>query len=276
MMREMSYRDKMILLIISAIIILAVGFFALVKPKYTALKADKVLYEDTKAEWDGLEQKINAIPDLKDAVTKDYKDAKVVADIFVNEAFQPVNDTFENAKANYVLDQYIQPILDATELKVNNVDFSGITSGVIAYYYNTPDVLTYSLLENADINGEYAEQVTELLAASTYFSEQTTADVMTNSISLSTQGTKEQLMAFLKAIEEEENAVNITSVEIEDYSFGEGQTQTVEEQQTNPDGTVSTVSREVPVASDGNGESAMELELTFYNAMPIDEPVLGD
>ena len=51
---------------------------------------------------------------------------------------------------------------------------------------------------------------------------------------------------------------------------------TTTEQQTAEDGTVTEVTREVPMAADGQGESEMEISMTFYNAKPIEEPVLGD
>ena len=67
-MKDMSYRDKMVILVISIIVILVAGFFALIRPKYQALVADTSTYESTKTEWEGIEQKINAIPTLKPAI----------------------------------------------------------------------------------------------------------------------------------------------------------------------------------------------------------------
>jgi len=64
-MREMSYRDKMIILIISIIIILVAGFFVLIRPTYQKLVDDTTTYESTKTEWDGIQQKLDAIPTLK-------------------------------------------------------------------------------------------------------------------------------------------------------------------------------------------------------------------
>ena len=291
MMRDMSYRDKMILLIITVIIIIAVGFFALIRPKYNDMVADRGIYEATKEEWEGIDMKLQQIPTLKQTITDDYKDAREVAEMFVNEAFQPVNDTFDNSNANLFLDQYIQPLLDECDLKVETLAPSGIGSDTISYYYKTPNVLTYSLLENADINGNYAQQVADLMAESTNMSERTSADLMTNSIALNVTGTKENLMLFLAKIngEEEvqggedglgsdigENAVLVNSINITDYTFGAGQTRTITEEQTGADGTVTTVTREVPVSADGKGESSMTINVTFYNAKPIDEPVLGD
>ena len=276
MMREMSYRDKMIILIITVIIILAVGFFALIRPKYNTLVTDRNTYETTKTEWEGLEAKINQIPVLKDAITKSYNESKKIAEMFVNEAFQPANDTFDNTKVNLVLDQYIQPAIDESELKVTKFEMDGVDTQDLEYYYYTPDVVTYSLLESADINGNYAKEVTDLLKLDTALKEKELAEVMTNTVTFSVTGKKENLMTFLTKMTEDENAVRVTKVDIKDYTFGAGQTQTITEQQTAEDGTVTEVTREVPMAADGQGESEMEISMTFYNAKPIEEPVLGD
>ena len=276
MMREMSYRDKMIVLIITVIIILAVGFFALIRPKYNALVADRNTYETTKSEWEGLEAKINQIPVLQEAITKSYNESKKIAELFVNEAFQPANDTFDDAKVNLVVDQYIQPAVDESQLQVTKMELEGVEPGVLEYYYYTPDVVTYSLLESADINGNYAKEVTDLLKVSTALEEKELAEVMTNEVKLTVNGKKENLMTFLNTMAEDENAIRITGVDIKDYSFGAGQTQTISEQQTDEAGNVTTVTREVPVAADGQGMSEIEITMTFYNAKPIDEPVLGD
>lgn len=276
MMREMSYRDKMILLIISVLIILAVGFFALIRPKYNALVEDKAIYADVKTEWDGIEAKKAQIPVLQDGIKKEYNSAKEIAGIFVNDIFQPVNDTFDNLKANYILDQYVQPVIDENNLKVQEFEMEGVKSQKLEYYFYQPDVLTYSLLESADVNGNYAEEVAELLKESTYLTEKQTVEIMTNTLTLQLNGKKADLMTFLNAMKEDEHAFNITAVEIADYTFGEGQTQTITEQQTNPDGTVTEVTRQVPVATNGEGESSISVGITFYNAKPVDDPYLGD
>ncbi len=294
MMREMSYRDKMILLIISVIIILAVGFFALIRPKYNTLVTDRGIYEETKTEWEGIDAKIQQIPVLKEGITKNYNESKAIAEMFVNEAFQPVNETFDNLKANYVFDKYVQPLIDESELKVSSFSVSGISSQTLSYYYLKPDVLTYSLLESADINGNYAKQVEELLKQSNTLSQKSTVNVMTNKLELSVKGTKENLMNFLAKINGEEgaeittgeegfgndlseNAVRVTDIQIGDYTFGAGQTEEVQvqtgvDEAGNP--IMETQTRQVN--AEGGGESAMTISLTFYNAKPIDEPVLGD
>ncbi len=293
MMREMSYRDKMILLIISVIIILAVGFFALIRPKYDSLVADRAVRQTTQDEYDGVQAKIAQIDPLKKGITEDYNNSKEIAEMFVNEAFQSVNDTFDNANANYILEKYVQPVIDESELKVSGIEIGGVQASELAYYYFAPDVLTYSLLESADVNGNYAKEVEEMLKLSNAITEQELAEVMTNTMTISVTGKKENLMTFLDKLNGAEgaeveggedgfgkdiadNAIRVTSIEIDDYTFGEGQTEEVQvqtgtDEAGNP--VMETQTRQVNAA--GEGESKMEIQMTFYNAKPIDEPDLG-
>lgn len=270
MMREMSYRDKMILVIITAIIILAVGFFALIRPKYNTLVADRDIYEATKTEWEGIDSKIKQIEPLENGIKKEAGEARKTAEIFVNSAFEPVNDTFDNMKANYILDQYVQPMIDECELEVSDFTTSGITSQALSYYYYTPNVLTYSLLENADINGKYAQQVSDLLKMSNTLSQKETAEVMANTLDLTVRGSRENLALFLDKVKEDENAILVTAIEIVDYKFGEGQTRMETVESTDAEGNVTTTQHEV--TDNGDGKSELTMSITFYNAIPIDEP----
>ena len=269
MMNEMSYRDTMIVLIMSVIIILAVGFFALVRPKYNTLVADKATYETTKEEWEGIDTKLQQIPTLQSGITSEADEAKKTAEIFVNEAFATGNETYDNYKTNLEISQHMQPFIDDSELAVTEAEISGVTAEELAYYYYEPDVLTYSLLEKADVNGNYAKEVSGVLQEQNYLEEREVAEVLEDTITFTVTGKKENLMTFLtKMKEEEKNAVNITALEINDYTFGKGNKEVVTEQQTDAEGNVTTVQREV----DGEEISEMTIGLTFYNATPIDEP----
>lgn len=274
MTSEMSYRDKMIILIMSIVIILAIGIFALIRPRYDALVADRNTYNDTLAEWEGIEAKINQIPTLQDNIKKEYTEAKKLAEVFVNEMFE---DSLDNENVSLAIDLHMQQFFDDTEFEVRNITAEGVKAVEMAYNYYTPNVLTYSLLENADINGNYAKEASDILSEATYLQSREVAQMLENKVEFEIRGKKESLLNFLtKMKEEEKNAVRITALEIADYSFGANEMTTVSEQQTDADGNVTTVTREVPAAADGEGRSIMKMTVSFFNAMPIDEPELGD
>lgn len=283
-MKDMSYRDKMVILVISIIVILVAGFFALIRPQYNKLVADTNTYESTKTEWDGIKQKLDAIPKLKETITDTYNTAKADAGIFVNDAFgDEVNDTFNTRKVNYIMDQYIQPAIDESNLKVSGFSFGSAGTVNMEYYYYEPNVVTYALLEAADVNGNYAETLTDELLTQTTIEEKETAELLGQNIALSVEGTKENLMTFLDKIKESDDAILVESVNISDYKFmgGVEEGQPVVQQVVTVDEEGNEVVTEEVVPGEAAGEaglgtSTMELSITFYNAKEIDVPDLGD
>lgn len=267
MKMEMSYRDKVILIVLLIVLIVVGGFFALIKPKYDDYKASEAVYQTTKTEWDGIEQKLNAIQPLKDTITKNYTDAKKTAQIFVNGVFETANKTLGNEKTSLEVDKYLTPMIDECNLEVKDMVIDAVSAAPMTYYYYVPDVLTYSLLEAADINGDYAAQVAEGMADSVVLATREVSEVMCQNITLTVEGQKESLMTFLGMIEEDPNAVLVNSVSISDYQFLGG----LEQESVGPDGTIV-----ITIDENGIGTSEMTIAIGFYNAKEIDEPNLGD
>ncbi len=272
-MKDMSYRDKMVILVISIIIILVAGFFALIKPKYDKLVTDTSTYETTKTEWDGIKQKLDAIPGLKDEITEKYTAAKKDAEMFVNPALGDLNDTYYTDHVNYSVDQYIQPALDAANLEVTTFALGSTGSVAVDFYYYSPNVVTYALLEAADINGNYAEKMAEAMQKETVLKEIETTDLIGQNVALSLNGTREQLMTFLDAIKDDKNAILVESVDIGDYQFKGG---LEENEVVSVDAEGNEVRTVVKPAADEEGTSSLTLSVTFYNAKAIDVPDLGD
>ena len=155
-MKDMSYRDKMVILIISIIIIMVAGFFALIKPAYNKFVTDTATYEETKTEWEGIKAKLDAIPGLKDAINQTYNTAKKDAAVFKNTAFGDIDKDYDTKKVNYGLDQYLHQAIDDNSLKVSAFSLGEAGSTQIEYYVYTPNAVTYSLMEKGDLNGKYA------------------------------------------------------------------------------------------------------------------------
>lgn len=287
-MKDMSKRDKMIIIIMTIIIILVAGFFALIRPKYQQLVADTETFVATQTEWQGIDAKLNAIPGLKDTITEAYNKSNKTAQLFVNEVFADVTKNYSDEKANVVADEHIQPAIDESSLRVNSMDITGVASQAIEYYYYTPNVVTYSLLEAADINGNYANEISDLLLNSMILGETATAEVMANTVNLNLTGNKESLMLFLDAIKDDKNAILVESVSVNDYTFTGGleeenqpAAQTPAEPQVDEEGNPIEPVAEAPQQTPSNvaageGTSEMTISVVFYNAKPIDTPDLGD
>lgn len=286
-MREMSYRDKMIILIISIIIILVAGFFVLIRPTYQKLVDDTTTYESTKTEWDGIQQKLDAIPTLKETITTAYNDASKDASIFVNEAFGDYKDTLQTERISYLVDQHIQPAIDESNLTVAEMAIGTAGSTNLEYYYYTPNVLTYALIEAADINGNYAKKATDALATSALLEERTATELLAQNVDINVVGNRENLMSFLEAIKNDKNAIQVNLVKIADYTFTSGleegaqEPQVVEVTETDAEGNPVVTQQEAPAAAaatvaPGEGLSEMEVNVMFYAAKEIEKPDFGD
>ena len=296
-MKDMSNRDKMIIIILTIIIVLVAGFFALIRPTYKNLVADTETFNKTQEEWDGIEVKINAIPGLKTSITDIYNESTKTAKIFVNEAFADANKNYDDRKVNVAIDEHLQPAIDEGKLKVEKLEIKDTECQEVEYYYYTPNVVTYSLLEAADINGNYAEEITEKLKADVVLAEKDLAEVQVCTVKMQAAGEKEGLLTFLDKISEDKNAVLVTNFRIDDYQFQGGLDE--EEEKTQPTQAPAPVEPELdeegnpietpteapapaetPAPSNSNplevGFSEMEIEITFFNAKPIDQPDLGD
>ena len=265
-MKDMSYRDKMVILIISVIIIMIAGFFALIKPAYQKFVNDTATYESTKIEWDGIKQKIDAIPGLKNTITTAYNDAKKDAAVLKNTAFGNVDNEYDIKKVNYGLDQYLQQAIDDNSLEVQSVAISDATSKVIEYNVYTPNVVTYALLENGDLNGNYAADITKMLEESSVLKQRTSASILASAVDLSLKGKREDLMNFLDTMKDDTNAIYISGLAISDYTFSGGTSKIV----TDEEGNTTEV-------ADPNADGFSELALTieYCNAKELDKPDLG-
>lgn len=266
-MKDMSYRDKMVILVISIVIIMIAGFFALIKPTYNKLVSDTATYEQTKTEWEGIKAKLDAIPGLKTTINDTYNEAKKNAAVLKNTAFGDVDKEYDIKKINYGLDEYLHQAIDDNNLKVAGFSLGSAGSAHIDYTYYTPNAVTYALLENGDLNGKYAQEISDLMEKSALLAERTTADVLANDVKMSVVGKKEDLMNFLDTIKDDNNAINIYSLGIPNYNFNDG----TERQVTDAEGNVTTVAD-----PNAEGTSTLDISMLFYNAKELDKPDLGD
>jgi hypothetical protein len=74
-------------------------------------------------------------------------------------------------------------------------------------------------------------------------------------------------MTFLDKIKENENAINVSSLAIQDFQFSGG----TEVETVGEDGQVT-----VTANPNAEGDSELQMTIAFYNAKMIDKPELGD
>ncbi|MDD7185262.1 MAG: hypothetical protein PUH54_06265, partial [Oscillospiraceae bacterium] len=107
---KLNYRDRVILLIIIALVILLGGFFGLIKPRYNDIKENKSTRDTVQAEWDGLDAKIQQIPVLRENIKTTKADADKISELFYTGK-DIADGNLISFMQPYQLDQYMQEIM---------------------------------------------------------------------------------------------------------------------------------------------------------------------
>ena len=240
---KLNYREKVILGILLAVVILIAGFVGLVKPKTQDIEDDTALRETKRTEQQEVEDEIAQIEPLKKKIDNTYQGTNKLAGDFV--PMEEINDTF-------ALDQYMREYAEESEVKILKLEVEELSSTPLKYYYFTPEVLSEDLFAASDLNGDSQAAFDELSAESDSLSERTEEEVVGTEYAVKVRGTRENIWAYMQAIEDIGDARIISSVKFQDYSFGES-------------------NEEEPVA-EGEGETEVDFVVSFYSVYEMAKP----
>ncbi|MDE6502660.1 MAG: hypothetical protein K2L10_11290 [Ruminococcus sp.] len=266
---KLNYRDKVILGILLAVVILIAGFVGLIKPKNEEIKEDEATLIAKQEEQADLEARIAKIEPLKTNINKTYEETnKLTAD------FIPLEE-ISNATQ---LDQYMQQYAEECGVRIDNLEVSTAKESNINYYYNEiEDVPAYDMFASADLNGDYAKAQSEIMAESTALSQRNVETIIQSQYGVKVTGTKEAVWNYLKAVEELEKTMIVNQVNIEDYSFGadkageEGRQPATQAETETPD--TDNENAEQP-ADDNNAESETPADTGEETPAPASAPAV--
>ncbi len=225
---KLNYRDKIILGIVLAVIILIAGFVGLIKPKNEEIKTDEATLTTKQEEQADLEARIAKIQPLKDDIDQVYEDtAKLTSD------FIPLSDINNTDK----LDQYMQHYAEESGVRIDNLEVSQPKEFSLDYYYTDQTILASDMVNMADLNGDYEKAQNDILAESTALSQRNVETVIQTQYGIRVTGTKEALWKYLKAVEELKKTMMVNQVSISDYSFGADSAEEASSQTPTPENT---------------------------------------
>ncbi len=249
---KLNYRDKAILLIFLSILVVVAGIFGLIKPKFEDIEKHEQELSKVKTEWAQIESKINEIKPLQDAIQDSYKESSELADDFVDSSL---------ISSTYKLDQFMQPHVDACNDEekemtfwAKSVEVGSMSTTTLSYYYFKPSVLTSSMFDAADINGNYQAAIDEQMTESNALSERTAETVIRTQYGLNAEANKKGIWAFMDKINSLDTAILIDSVNIADYSFG--------------------ASEEPEPGEEKKDTSQATFVISLYSVFEMDEPVV--
>ena len=243
---KLNYREKVILGILLAVVILIAGFVGLVKPKSQDIEDDTAIRAAKQSEQEEVEAKIAQIEPLKKKIDATYQETNKLAGDFV---------PMEEIDYTFMLDQCMRDYAEESEVKVLNLEVKDLDSKVLKYYYFTPEVLSEDLFSASDLNGDAQAAFDELSAESNSLSERTEEEVVGTEYAVKVKGTRENIWAYMKAIEDIGDARIISSVKFQDYSFGE-----------------LTGENEANNVGEGEGETEVDFIVSFYSVYEMAKP----
>ena len=145
---KLSYRDKVIFIVVIVIIILVAGFFLFIQPKFQEVESAKYNLESKKQERVEIETKIATLPNIID-------DIKAVADEIGEK-----QGIFMEEQDPYLNETYIREALAAERLDIKSMDTTYTTAGEINRYTVRPaHVLAYENKISADLYNELPQEV---------------------------------------------------------------------------------------------------------------------
>lgn len=199
---KLSYRDKVILIAIIIIVILALGFFFVIKPKMAEINTTGAQLEQKQKELDDLNAKIATLDDLKKSLENKVKEVETL-----QEQFLPEYETFQT-------DQYIYDILKDTPITINKVEMElPVADPVIPYIVHDSNPVAYDLKMNADLGNKLPQDIIDAYNDITKYDEPAGTEVCLTKYTLEVGVADfDKLYEALDAIDEDEKAVYITEI----------------------------------------------------------------
>lgn len=203
---KLNYRDKIILGVLLAVVILLLGFFLLIKPKKADISADKAELAKVQQEKDEIDAKIAEIKPLQKEIKETYDNTTELTNDFVE-----YNDINNPRK----IDQYMQHFCEDCEVKVLNLSTNTLNESTLDYYYFETSMPGEKQLEQADLNGDRKAALDEAQAEQNSLKDRNKESVLSGSYSISVKGSKENIWKYMEALEQQDKTIIINSITID-------------------------------------------------------------
>ncbi len=151
MSMKLSYRDKVIIIVVSVIVVLGIGIFCFAKPKYESLQVSKERLSAKQTEQQQVDDKIGTLEVLKKRLEDDIGNIVEDQEQFLSE--KEYGDTYQISK--YLMDM-LAPV---SGFNITGVTMDPLASTELAEYYYNKNAISYPLKVNGDIANKLPPEV---------------------------------------------------------------------------------------------------------------------
>lgn len=148
---KLSYRDKVIFIVVIVLVILAAGFFLFIQPKFKEIEDAKYNLEAKQQQKAELDEKIQSL----DQIIADLKAA--AQEIGEKQAL------FLEEQDPYLNEIRIREALTSKQLNVRSMETTYASAGdIIRYYVGKKNILAYDNKISADLYNELPQEIYDL------------------------------------------------------------------------------------------------------------------
>lgn len=151
MSMKLSYRDKIIVIVVAVLVVLGIGIFSFIKPRYEDLQVSKERLAAKENEKSQVEAKMNTLEGLKKQLEDNIKAVVEDQKQFLNE--EEYGETYQISK--YLMEK----LADVENFKITQVTMDRLENTDLEPYYYNKYAVAYPLKINGDINGELPPEV---------------------------------------------------------------------------------------------------------------------
>lgn len=145
---KLSYRDKVIFIVVMVILVLVAGFFLFIRPKFQSVEKAKSDLEAIKLTKEETDAKINTLPDIIKTLKATAEEIGEKQEIFLPEGAPYENET------------YIRDVLKDVGADVKSINTTYTTASEINWYtMSKQHILAYQNKINTDLYNELPQEV---------------------------------------------------------------------------------------------------------------------
>ena len=145
---KLSYRDKVIFIVVMVILVLVAGFFLLIRPKFEQVELAKETLAQKQQEKADIDAKIDTLPIIIDNLKATAEEIGEKQEIFLDEAHPYVNE------------RYIRDALSSQNIDIISMNTAYTTASAInRYTVEKMHYLAYTNKINADLYNELPQEV---------------------------------------------------------------------------------------------------------------------
>lgn len=150
MSMKLSYRDKVIIIVLAVLVVLGIGIFTFIKPKFADLQASEDRLTAKEAERDDVQSKMDTLEVLKKRLEDDIKSVEETQKQFMSE--RDYGETYQISK--YLMDK-----LHPAGIEITGISLDRLTSTQLEAYTYDKYAVAYPMKINADIAGKLPPEV---------------------------------------------------------------------------------------------------------------------